>query len=810
MHSLYKFFSLFLAACVLLSCEQKRNEQVIEISSKPTGYFEGFGRDTSAYAIVVDTTVHDSAFNEKIVHVKRGGFVEYFAKQAEDEGTNGQKIFYAYSDSVSPFVKGSSERPTFIDFVALAYAKHYAMEINPDDIWLLILDGIRLHVKSNREALKDRFVAPGADTVVSVMDNSLTLESTHKEWFWTLSELFDSLQAKLPPETGEPLRIKFSTTSPVDQNISRTMTMAVASEYYSYEVYSLCGIPKIKVNGTKEDWILLKDSFNRLASQLDMKWWANGLNPILDEFINIFDGKINLKHWKNIYKFYKPEFCGNDHFNGWISRFLPYTKVLGSETEKFIKHTDWNEKLDFENVPGGITFIDIQWKYIEEVIPLKLYTGFIGMQVDTTNNMLKASRGYALVSYGMQKLKNVARDTKYIPGKAFRLVESLAMSDSMNIYGKKGLIYATNKLSEIEEFAEMSFLDEEYPEAKSWRREMVGVGEPNLSINLYRKGKLVDHLLYYAKPQMETFTERVLDFLTSDYDGVMLSLQGVGRWKKPATIKNFFKERNISTSGTVNEFVIEKFLPKLNVEIFVDTVCFKEGKSRGDDLGTNEFKTGIVRAMNNSIGWRLKRLLYRYYKDDFDLSAVASMDYKENGRVNDVSLFLNNDSNKNFEMELENLLYYGWMPSKVRTDIGNEKNVQEVVDFVKFHLAFTRYYRMVCKENGRNAKDSVDIVGAPDAKKDLCNEITFSKDLATGGVVRYKCIEYNKKVKFGERPEEIEPRHTNVRFDKHDAVYDGRYNLPISKVVQLKIPPCFVEEKLNKQEDEKYNEDFRF
>ncbi len=810
MHSLYKFLFLFLAVCVLSSCEQKRDEPVIEISSKPTGNFEGFVRDTSAYAMVIDTTVRDSVFNEKIIHVKRGGFVEYFANEAEKKGTNGQKIFYAYSDSVNPFVKGSSEKPTFIDLVALAYAKHYAMEINPDDVWLMILDGFRLHVKNNRKALKDRFVAPGTDTVVSVMDNSLTLESTHKEWFYTLSELFDSLQAKLPLETGAPLRTKFSTTSPVDANISRTMTMAVASEYYSYRVTTLCGIPKIKVNGTKEDWTLLKDSFNRLASQLDMKWWADGLNPILDEFINIYDGKINLKHWKNIYKYYEPEGCGAPDFSGWISRLFPYTKDLYSDTEKYIKRNDWNKKLDFKQVPRGITFIDIRWEYFQEIIPLKLYTGFIGVQVDTTNNMLKASRGYALVSYGMQKLKNVARNTKYIPGKAYRLVESLAFSDSMNIYGEKGLVYATNNADDIEEFAEFSSFDEEYPEAELWRREMVGVGEPNLSINLYRDGKLVDHLLYYAKPRKETFKERVLDFLTSDYDGAMLSLQGVGRWKKPATIKNFFKERNISTSGTVNEFVIEKFLPKLNVEIFVDTVRFKEGKSRDDDLGTNDYKTGIVRAMNNSIGWRLKRLLYRYYKDDFDLSAVASMDYKENGRVNDVSLFLNNDSNKNFEMELENLLYYGWMPSKVRTNIGNEKIAQDAVDFIKFHLAFTRDYRMVCKENGRDAKDSVDIVGAPDAKKDLCNEITFSKDLATGGVVRYKCIEYNKKVKFGKRPEEIKPRHTNVRFDKHDAVYDGRYNLPISKVVQLKIPSCFVEEKLNKQEDEKYNEDFRF
>ena len=824
MHSLYKFLFLFLAACVLSSCEQKRDEPVIEISSKPTESFEGFARDTSAYALVIDTTVRDSVFNEKIIHVKRGGFVEYFANEAEKKGTNGQKIFYAYSDSVNPFVKGYSEEPSFINLVALAYAKHYAMEINPDDIWLMILDGFRLHVKNNRDALKDRFVAPGTDTVVSVMDNSLTLESTHKEWFYTLSELFDSLQAKLPLETGAPLRTKFSTTSPVDANISRTMTMAVASEYYSYRVTTLCGIPKIKVNGTKEDWTLLKDSFNRLASQLDMKWWADGLNPILDEFINIYDDKINLKHWKNIYKYYEPEGCGAPDFSGWISRLFPYTKDLYSDTEKYIKRNDWNKKLDFKQVPRGITFIDIRWEYFQEIIPLKLYTGFIGMQVDTTNNMLKASRGYALVSYGMQKLKNVARNTKYIPGKAYRLVESLAFSDSMNIYGEKGLVYATNNADEIEEFAEFSSFDEEYPEAESWRREMVGVGEPNLSINLYRDGKLVDHLLYYAKPRKETFKERVLDFLTSDYDGAMLSLQGVGRWKKPAAIKNFFKERDIPISGTVHEFENEKSLPKLNVEIFVDSVFLKEGKSLRDGLEMRAFKTGIVRAMNNSMGWRLKRLLYRYYKEDFNLSGLASLSYKDDG-----SVFLPSAStasrksknkafdkelrdilyygwkNKAFDKELRDILYYGWMPPKVRTDVGNEETAQDIIDYVWIHLAFTRDYRMVCKENGRNAKDSVDIVG-PDVKKDLCNEITFSKDLATGGVVRYECIEYNKKVKYGERSEEIEPRHTNVRFNKYDAVYDGR--LSISQVVKLKIPPCFVEEKLN--EEKKYNEDFRF
>jgi hypothetical protein len=49
-------------------------------------------------------------------------------------------------------------------------------------------------------------------------------------------------------------------------------------------------------------------------------------------------------------------------------------------------------------------------------------------------------------------------------------------------------------------------------------------------------------------------------------------------------------------------------------------------------------------------------------------------------------------------------------------------------------------------------------------------------------------------MKYGERVEVIEPRHSNVLFDKHD---DG--SLPISQVVTLKIPSCFVDEKPNEK-----------
>ena len=805
MHSLYKFFFLFLAACVLLSCERKQVNKPIDVSPDSSHKIYGFVRDTSAYAMVVDTSVHDSAFREETVPVENGGFTEYFSG-FHQKGSPETKIFYAYSDSISPFVKNHSLKSSFIDLVAMAYARHYAMEINPDDIWLLILDGFRLHVKSNSDSLKDRFVGPDVDTDIKVFANHLTMESTHEEWFGVIADFFDNLQEKLPPETGAPLRTKFSTTSPVDYNISRSMVMAIASEYYTYTAFTLCGIPKIKINGTKEDWSLLKDSFNKLAMRIDMEWWSQQLNPILDEFVKAFDGNSSIAFWKNIYKLYEPKGCGNPKFNGWFSKFYPYLMEYTDKIE-FVKRTDWEHDVDFETLPNALTSVNVKWNYLGQEIPLKLYTGFVGIQVDTVSKMLKAARGYALRSQcGWCNIKNVADTLTYIPGKPHRMLEMLAISDSMNIYDKNGLSFATHDRKEIENFIKASNYKDEYMEP-SIRSRIEKKYKSILSVNLFKDGKLLDHLQYFVVPEENA--------------GGILTLQGVVAINDKERIESFFKERNVAIDGVVKEFENEQSLPKLNIDILVDTVVLKEGKSLREDLEMGEFKTGIIQAFKNSMGWRLKRLLYRYYKDDFNLSAVAAMGYKEKGRVDEhVSLSLEPDSNKDFKKELREVLHYGYMPLKVHTDIGNDEIAQEIVDFVKIHLAFTRKYRMVCKQNGQDAKDSVDIIGAPATKKSLCSEIKFSKDLATGGVVRYECIEHNKIIVpkkrekmlnskdstladslmarfnalYGEPRERIRSTYTNAYFNKRNDVYDTRYNLPISQVVKLKIPACFVEE----------------
>ena len=124
MKSLYKFILVFLAAVALQPCVAKQSESVVELSSKVTRNFEGFARDTSAYVLVVDTSVRESVFKETLLPVEKGGFAEYFSSYPQNHESNRTKIFYAYSDSISPFVEKRSKSSSFLDVVSLAYANH--------------------------------------------------------------------------------------------------------------------------------------------------------------------------------------------------------------------------------------------------------------------------------------------------------------------------------------------------------------------------------------------------------------------------------------------------------------------------------------------------------------------------------------------------------------------------------------------------------------------------------------------------------------------------------------------------------------
>ncbi|MBR3669423.1 MAG: DUF4419 domain-containing protein [Fibrobacter sp.] len=328
-------------------------------------------------------------------------------------------------------LKGSGKRKLphpFVGMLGVAFANHHSIEIYPDDIWLMLMDGIRQHVKHNRDALKDKFVRDGADTNIVIIDNSLTPQSPPSAWKKDITQIYDTLYKKLPEATRTAFEVDFSTSTAIDKFVTKTMVMSISSEYYTYTIMTLCGIPQIFIKGNKQDWQKLKDSFDKLASILDMTWWAEQIDPILNEFILTFDKKFNMEFWRGIYKYIPPGHGSGTvpHINGWITKFFPYIDKIGqermmmeqmpkefieslddkmkekvkktlAEAKQPLKHrTDWDKPLEYKDFTIGKNDIPVKWKYLGKEIPLQLSTGFWGVTIDPKTKHLKTIRGYIL------------------------------------------------------------------------------------------------------------------------------------------------------------------------------------------------------------------------------------------------------------------------------------------------------------------------------------------------------------------------------------------------------------------------------
>merc|ERR1719229_2091809 len=65
-----------------------------------------------------------------------------------------------------------------------------------------------------------------------------------------------------------------------------------------------CGFPQITLKGTKKDWVDLKQKLQLILTQkVDKKFgsdWGKAILPIIDRFIDAYDGKIDCLFWNSM------------------------------------------------------------------------------------------------------------------------------------------------------------------------------------------------------------------------------------------------------------------------------------------------------------------------------------------------------------------------------------------------------------------------------------------------------------------------------------------------------------------------------
>jgi len=82
----------------------------------------------------------------------------------------------------------------------------------------------------------------------------------------------------------------------------------------------LCGIPRITLEGTTDDWERLRRKVEHL-DPYDLDLWLPSVKSACDQFARASAGEIDRKHWRDIYK--REEAYGSDVVNGWLVTLIP-------------------------------------------------------------------------------------------------------------------------------------------------------------------------------------------------------------------------------------------------------------------------------------------------------------------------------------------------------------------------------------------------------------------------------------------------------------------------------------------------------
>lgn len=252
---------------------------------------------------------------------------------------------------------------------------HKSLILSPDIIWLLIVQGFSHHLDENHENLRSMFVSFQGKKTLEVKRLNLTPNTaTDKDWADIIDEFVELIGKETGKQITDILEPKFSTTTYVSHTAGCVSIMSAMKHYFEYRTSMFgCGFPSIIIEGTLEDWELIKQKTEDI-SKYDLSWWTRNLFPIIDEFINVKKGEVNKEFWLRTFRHknggpYEPRY-----FDGWICNFFPYYKSGKRKNHETIG--------DIYDMPSEILTVPLKLDLVAlgKTVNCELHAGFMGVK----------------------------------------------------------------------------------------------------------------------------------------------------------------------------------------------------------------------------------------------------------------------------------------------------------------------------------------------------------------------------------------------------------------------------------------------
>jgi hypothetical protein len=322
----------------------------------------------------------------------------------------------------------------FIQAAVTAFSEHYPFVMRPQHIWILILQVVAEHVNQNSAALKSKWIAtPGNATItLTVVKDSFALGKPN-DWASVIfseekgnkNNFLNQIRSHTVEGAFEDMMLPLSGTTAIEKVSMGITVMSALQAYFKYRVVTSCGFPYIIMEGTLEDWQMIRKKAKELIQTRCLssfaEKWLPALLSILDKFVSEYENAatstktVDATFWNSMVKRGATSGSGAiSYFSGWINVFFPYLTSryvkenrfafvpYDAETFAAVNNNSRNSRSsssgpDVNFFPEGMSMAPVTWSYFNRDIPLEFKSGFICAKQDPITKAITPELGWYIM-----------------------------------------------------------------------------------------------------------------------------------------------------------------------------------------------------------------------------------------------------------------------------------------------------------------------------------------------------------------------------------------------------------------------------
>ncbi len=317
----------------------------------------------------------------------------------------------------------SAIRHPFIAAAHKAFAEHRPLALSPDMIWLLLTQMAAAEVQAHPEQFRECFaIHEHGQRTLKVRRDEFVARDPKNDWPGVFAELEAQIVRNVPSSPVANFSHAFSTSTPVEITARRAVLLNAASPFYQFRVTTFCGIPRMELHGTTDDWRWIRSHLADL-SKLGMNRRVDALVPVLDQFVAAAEGHSDAAFWRSFYK-YDSE-SGGSYVSGWINLFFiaESDKRLDAVLDKnftwsaapVVETGDgaFNLPLDIDTIDyksNGAVDVDFVWESPGSSLPMLIRAGFMGVSQDSKALTLKPAIAWQVLRRKQSSEERLAMD----------------------------------------------------------------------------------------------------------------------------------------------------------------------------------------------------------------------------------------------------------------------------------------------------------------------------------------------------------------------------------------------------------------